>query len=168
MEWCFQPGVKLDFRDLPDGYVVTPDDIDLELKRIGTRCARWRSSSSTPPPGRATARTTTSPAAAAWATTPRCTRSAKASGSPGPTHGAGTPPSSTPPAGSPRPATARSSGKATKPGREIGYCHLEKLHNLEALPANGFRFSCFPHKIHAASAGWTRAVAIIDDPEENA
>jgi hypothetical protein len=36
------------------------------------------------------------------------------------------------------------------------------------LPANGFRISCFPHKIHAASAGWTRAVAIIDDTEENA
>ena len=43
-EWCFQPGVKLDFRDQPDGYVVTPDDIDAELNRIGHTCARWRSS----------------------------------------------------------------------------------------------------------------------------
>ena len=51
--------------------------------------------------------------------------------------------------------------------REIGYCHLEKLHNLEALPSTGFKISCFPHNIHAASAGWTRAVAIIDDPEED-
>src|SRR5271170_6744231 len=50
-----------------------------------------------------------------------------------------------------------------KAGREIGYCHLEKLHNLEALPATGFTLSCFPVKIRAASAGWTRAVAIIDD-----
>ena len=25
-----------------------------------------------------------------------------------------------------------------KAGRDIGYCHLEKLHNLEALPATGF------------------------------
>ena len=24
-----------------------------------------------------------------------------------------------------------------KAGRDIGYCHLEKLHNLEALPATG-------------------------------
>ena len=24
--------------------------------------------------------------------------------------------------------------------------------------------SCFPVKIHAASAGWTRAIAIIDQP----
>jgi kynurenine formamidase/sugar lactone lactonase YvrE len=50
-----------------------------------------------------------------------------------------------------------------KAGRDIGYCHLEKLHNLEALPADGFFISCFPHKIRGASAGWTRAVAIFDD-----
>jgi len=47
-------------------------------------------------------------------------------------------------------------------GREIGYCHIEKLHNLDKLPSRGFSISCFPVKIHAASAGWTRAVAIID------
>lgn len=50
-----------------------------------------------------------------------------------------------------------------KAGRDIGYCHLEKLHNLEALPGDGFIVSCFPHKIRGASAGWTRAVAIFDD-----
>jgi kynurenine formamidase len=50
-----------------------------------------------------------------------------------------------------------------KAGREIGYCHLEKLHNLESLPANGFTVCCFPVKIRAASAGWTRAVAVIED-----
>jgi len=50
-----------------------------------------------------------------------------------------------------------------KAGRRIGYCHLEKLHNLEALPPHGFYISCFPHKIRGASAGWTRAVAIFDD-----
>ena len=50
-----------------------------------------------------------------------------------------------------------------KAGREIGYCHLEKLHNLEALPADGFTISCFPVKIRGASAGWTRAVAIFDE-----
>jgi len=41
-------------------------------------------------------------------------------------------------------------------------CHLEKLHNLEALPASGFYISCFPVKVRGASAGWTRAVAIFD------
>jgi kynurenine formamidase len=48
-------------------------------------------------------------------------------------------------------------------GRDIGYCHIEKLHNLESLPASGFQIACFPVKIHAASAGWTRAVAIFDE-----
>ena len=52
-----------------------------------------------------------------------------------------------------------------KAGRHIGYCHLEKLHNLEALPGSGFMVACFPMKIRGASAGWTRAVAIMD--EEN-
>jgi kynurenine formamidase len=49
-----------------------------------------------------------------------------------------------------------------KAGREIGYCQIEKLHNLEALPASGFTVACFPVKIRAASAGWTRAVAIFE------
>jgi kynurenine formamidase len=35
LEWCFQPGVKLDFRHLADGYVVTAADVEAELKRIG-------------------------------------------------------------------------------------------------------------------------------------
>ena len=34
-------------------------------------------------------------------------------------------------------------------GREIGYCHIEKLNNLEALPAKGFMVSCFPSKCAA-------------------
>ena len=49
-----------------------------------------------------------------------------------------------------------------KAGREIGYCHLEKLDNLEDIPSRGFMISCFPVKIRGASAGWTRAVAILD------
>jgi kynurenine formamidase len=53
-----------------------------------------------------------------------------------------------------------------KAGRDVGYCHLEKLHNLESLPTRGFTVSCFPHKVRGGSAGWTRAVAIIDDESE--
>jgi kynurenine formamidase len=44
-----------------------------------------------------------------------------------------------------------------------GYCHIEKLHNLEGLPSTGFMVCCFPVNIERASAGWTRAVAIIDE-----
>ena len=50
-----------------------------------------------------------------------------------------------------------------KAGREIGYCHMEKLSNLDALPSSGFKVACFPVKIEKASAGWTRAVAIVED-----
>ena len=39
---------------------------------------------------------------------------------------------------------------------------VEKLHNLESLPSTGFTVSCFPVKVRGGSAGWTRAVAIID------
>ena len=39
LEWCFQPGVKLDFRGLPDGYVVTAADVAAELERIGHELA---------------------------------------------------------------------------------------------------------------------------------
>ena len=49
-----------------------------------------------------------------------------------------------------------------KAGRHIGYCQIEKLHNLEVLPPTGFMISCFPMKIERASAGWTRAVAILE------
>lgn len=47
-------------------------------------------------------------------------------------------------------------------GREIGYCHLEKLAHLDQLPDYGFNVACFPVKVHRCSAGWTRAVAILD------
>jgi kynurenine formamidase len=35
LEWCLQPGVKLDFRHFADGYVATAADVENELKRIG-------------------------------------------------------------------------------------------------------------------------------------
>src|SRR5258708_871240 len=34
LDWCYRPGVKLDFRHLPDGYVVTAQDVEEELARI--------------------------------------------------------------------------------------------------------------------------------------
>src|SRR5262249_8099722 len=42
------------------------------------------------------------------------------------------------------------------------YCQIEKLANLDQVPAPaGFRVSCFPVKIEGAGAGWCRAVAIV-------
>ena len=49
-------------------------------------------------------------------------------------------------------------------GIEIGYCHMEKMANLSATGRPyGFTVCCFPIKIKGASAGWTRPVAIVDE-----
>jgi kynurenine formamidase len=48
-----------------------------------------------------------------------------------------------------------------KASLDIGYCHIERLGNLELLPADGFLVCCFPFKVRGASAGFTRAVAIL-------
>jgi kynurenine formamidase len=48
-------------------------------------------------------------------------------------------------------------------GIERGYLHIEKLRNLDQLPPLGFTFCCFPIKIKGASAGWIRAVAILEE-----
>ena len=42
-------------------------------------------------------------------------------------------------------------------------CRNGSWQNLEVLPPFGFQVSCFPIKVKAASGGWIRAVAIIDD-----
>ncbi len=53
--------------------------------------------------------------------------------------------------------------EAHKAGRHIDYRHIEKPHNLEALHSTDFTVCCSPAKIESASAGWTRAVAIIEE-----
>jgi kynurenine formamidase len=50
-------------------------------------------------------------------------------------------------------------------GRTHEYLQLEKLANLERLPRpTDFTVCCFPVSIAGAGAGWTRVVAIVDDP----
>jgi len=49
-------------------------------------------------------------------------------------------------------------------GKEKEYCHLENLANLDLIPVPyGFKVAVFPIKIKRASAGWVRAVAIVDE-----
>ena len=49
-------------------------------------------------------------------------------------------------------------------GRDREYCQIERLANLDALPAStGFTVSCLPVKIAGAGAGWARAVALVED-----
>jgi len=48
-------------------------------------------------------------------------------------------------------------------GIEREYCHMEKLANLDKLPVPfGFKVACFPVKLTGGSAGWCRAVAILE------
>jgi cyclase len=49
-------------------------------------------------------------------------------------------------------------------GRRREFCQVERLANLELLPRpHGFTVSCFPVKLAGAGAGWSRAVALLDD-----
>lgn len=50
-----------------------------------------------------------------------------------------------------------------KAGAEKAYLQIEKLTNLDKLPKHGFTFVGFPIKIERASAGWIRAVAILNE-----
>ncbi|CAK7087059.1 cyclase family protein [Tissierella carlieri] len=48
-------------------------------------------------------------------------------------------------------------------GMEEAYLHIEKLTNLDQLPITGSEIICLPIKIKDASAGWIRAVGIIEE-----
>jgi kynurenine formamidase len=162
LEWCFGRGVKLDFRNKPDGYVCTASDVERELERIdhalapldivlvntaaGLRYGEPDFLNRGCGMGRE-------------ATLYLLERGVRVTGTDGWSWDA------------PFSFTAKRFAETHdasliweghKAGREIGYCHIEKLSNLEVLPAAGFMVACFPVKIHKASAGWTRAVAILD------
>jgi kynurenine formamidase len=163
LEWCFSSGVKLDFRDKPDGHVVTANEVEDELKRIGhelkpleivvvnTRAGSRYGNSDYVNSGCGMGY---------GATMYLLERGIRLTGTDAWSWDA------------PFYFTAQKWAKDHDPsiiweghkaGRHIGYCHLEKLHNLEALPADGFTIACFLHKVRGASAGWTRAVAIFEE-----
>ncbi|AIT82243.1 cyclase family protein [Novosphingobium pentaromativorans] len=163
LEWCFQPGVKLDFRHFEDGYVVTAKDVEDELARIGHELKPLEIVLVNTAAGKALGRPDFVNVGCGMgydATMYLTERGVRVTGTDAWSWDA------------PFSYTAekvKETGDTSliweghKAGRDIGYCHLEKMHNLEALPADGFIVSCFPHKIKGASAGWTRAVAIFED-----
>jgi len=162
LEWCFQPGVKLDFRSLPDGYVVMAADVEAELKRIGHTLepldivvVNTRAGSAYSKPDYVSAGC----GMGREATLYLLERGVRVTGTDAWSWDA--------PFVHTKEKFARTGDASLiweghKAGRDIGYCHLEKLHNLEALPGDGFTIACFPCKIRGASAGWTRAVAIVE------
>ena len=162
LEWCFRPGVKLDFRELPDGYVANADDVASELQRIGhtlqpldivlvnTRAGQRYGEQDYLHAGCGMGREATLyltrrgvrvVGTDAWSWDAPFSHTAK------------------------RWAQTRDPAiiwEGHKAGREIGYFQMEKLHNLESLPSSGFQVVCFPVKVKAASAGWARVVALLD------
>jgi kynurenine formamidase len=162
LDWCLRPGVKLDFRHRADGDVVTAKDVEDELKRIGHDLqpldivvVNTRAGSAYGQPDYVAAGC----GMGREATLYLLERGVRLTGTDAWSWDAPFVHTKEKFAATHDPGLIWEGHKA---GREIGYCHLEKLHNLEALPARGFTVSCFPVKIRGASAGWTRAVAIIE------
>jgi kynurenine formamidase len=163
LEWCFQQGVKLDFRHFEDGYVVQPNDVEAELRRIGHHLQPLDIVVVNTSAGNRYGNDDYVSAGCgmgADATLYLLERGVRVTGTDGWSWDA--------PFAHTKERYA-ASGDATliweghKAGRKVSYCHLEKLHNLEVLPPAGFTIACFPFKIRAASAGWTRAVAIMEE-----
>ena len=162
LDWCLQPGVKLDFRHFPDGYVATAADVEAELARIGHECkpldivvVNTAAGAKFGRPDYVASGCGMGYEATMWLTD----RGVRVTGTDGWSWDA------------PFVHTAKKFTETHdasliweghKAGRHTGYCHIEKLHNLEQLPATGFTISCLPVKIERASAGWCRAVAILD------
>ncbi len=162
LDWFIRPGVKLDLRSLPDGHVVTPDEIDAELDRIGHRLSPFEIVVANTGAGARYGEADYIHRGCGFgrdATLHLVRQGIRVVGTDGWSWDA------------PFSHTARrfaETGDASliweghKAGREAGYCQVEKLHNLEALPATGFTVSCLPVKVRGGSAGWTRAVAILN------
>jgi kynurenine formamidase len=164
LEWCFQPGVKLDFRHFPDGYVVTAQDIETELKRINHTLGRLEIVLVNTAAGARYGKPDYVSAGCGMgreATLYLTSRGVRVTGTDAWSWDAPFVHTAQRYAQTRNPALIWEGHKA---GREIGYAHIEKLHNLEALPNSGFVVSCFPVKIKAGSAGWSRVVAIFEDP----
>lgn len=163
LDWCLQPGVKLDFRHFDDGYVATAADVEAELARIGHELAPLEIVVVNSSAGQRYGHDDYVTAGCGMgyeATMYLLERGVRLTGTDGWSWDA---PFVHTKAKYLETGNAGLIWEGHKAGRDIGYCHLEKLHNLEALPSTGFIVSCFPVKIRAASAGWTRAVALIED-----
>jgi kynurenine formamidase len=163
LDWCFQRGVKLDFRHLPNGYVVSGTEIEAELERIGHTLAPLDIVVVNTAAGARYGQPDYVPTGCGMgreATLYLTSRGVRVVGTDAWSWDA--------PFGYTAQRYAQSKDASIiweghKSGRDIGYCQIEKLANLDKLPATGFMVSCFPVKIAKASGGWTRAVAILED-----
>ena len=163
LDWCFNDGVKLDFRHFEDGYVVTPNDIDAELDRIGYQIKPFDIVLVNTSAGERYGYDDyllKGCGIGREATLHLTSKGVKITGT------------DTWSWDAPFSHTAKRYAESKDPsiiweghraGMERAYCHIEKLSSLEKLPDFGFLVSCFPFKIKKASAGFIRAVAILEE-----
>lgn len=163
LEWCIGRGVKLDFSDKPDGYKISKQDVidylakinytlkpgDIVLLKSGAD-SRW------PTKEYLVAGAGMSMEATLW----MAEQGVHVVGTDGWSWDV------------PLPLEAIEFEKNHDPsiiweghraGRHRAYCHMEKLTNLDAIPDYGYTVYCFPIPVKAASAGWCRCVAIMDE-----
>lgn len=165
LEWCFAPGVKLDFRAKPDGHVVSAAEMAAEFERIGHALrpldivlVNTAAGAAYGQPGYIDRGCGMGREATLWL----LERGVRVVGTDAWSWDA--------PFSHTRRRFAASGDPSIiweghKAGRDIGYGQMEKLANLDLLPPTGFLVSCFPYKIKGASAGFTRAVAIFEEEE---
>lgn len=161
LDWCLRPAIRLDFRHLPDGHVVTARQVEQELVRIGHMLrpldivlVNTRAGSLFGQPGYLDAGV----GMGREATLFLLDRGVRVVGTDAWSWDA--------PFKYTREKFAESGDPSIiweghKAGRDIGYGQMEKLANLHLLPDTGFWVSCFPYKIRHASAGFVRAVALL-------
>jgi kynurenine formamidase len=165
LEWCFKPGVKLDFRGMPDGHVVTAaemqaafEQISYTLKPLDIVLINTAAGEAYGRPDYLERGCGIGRDATLWL----LERGVRVVGTDAWSWDA--------PFSFTRQRFAESHDPSIiweghKAGLEAGYCHMEKLSSLEQLPSHGFLVSCFPYKIKGASAGFTRCVALIEETE---
>lgn len=161
LEWCYNRGVKLDFRHLPDGHVVSAAEVEAELARIGHDLAPLDIVLVNTAAGAAYGRpdfVDTGCGMGREATLWMLERGVRVTGTDAWSWDAPFSHTATRWAETRDPSIIWEGHRASI---DIGYCHLEKLSNLEALPATGFEVICFPVKLKGGSAGFTRAVAVL-------
>ena len=163
LDWCFGAGVRFDFREKPDGHVVTAAEIEAELDRIGHTlqprdivlvntsagaaygrddylmkgCGMGREATNY-----LTGKGVRMVGTDAWSWDAPFAHTAQEYA---------------------RTGDASIIWEGHRAGMDQGYCQIEKMTNLDQLPDTGFTVSAFPFKIKGASAGFTRAVAIFEE-----
>lgn len=165
LEWCYAPGVVLDMRHKPAGAFITPDDLEQALDKIDYRLQpldivllqtgadkRLDSAEYFAQPGLGREGTL-------WLVE----QGVRVIGIDAYTLDR---PFTNMAEDYRRTGDGRFIWPAHFAGIEREYCQIEKLANLDQIPRpHGFFVSCLPVKIKDASAGWCRAVALVDDAQ---